>query len=132
MSKHVLSGECDCAFVKKAGSEDTLFGVWEDVDTSNALSGKTDSSEGNYVFMVGYASEGHVGEIIDDQYDTTTSPIVQNTMKVDYAMADGDSGGAVTDSAIVYYVGSISSKNTLGGYTAFVPWSHIDAGLDLQ
>lgn len=133
VTARVLGGECDCAFSQKTGSESTLFGNWIDTDTSNQLLSKGDPLDGDYVIMVGHESGVQIGQVIDDEYDTGTNPSIQNTYKIDTAMDHGDSGGPTIDLTTEnVYHGLISSFNTGGDYTAIVPWSHIDNGLDLQ
>lgn len=125
------SGECDCAFVKKTGSESTIFGTWYGINTSNSLSSKSDASLGNYVMMIGYTSSIQVGKVYDIDYDTTGSPSIENTMRVSYQMSSGDSGGSVIDFATANkYQGLIKGGNT--GYTIIIPWSHIDNALDIN
>lgn len=128
-----LGGECDCAFLEKTGSESTLFGNWWGTGQSNQLISKSDPLLGSYVVMIGYTSGIKVGKVIDNSYDTTTSPSIQNTIKVNYAMSGGDSGGTVIDlTTFNVYHGLISSGHSGGGYTAVIPWSHIDNGLNLR
>lgn len=129
VTKIVWSGECDCAFSKKTGSESTTFGVF----SSNTFTSKSDPLNGDWVYMTGYKSGTKLGKVIDPNYDTTTSPSIQNTKKINVAMDNGDSGGPAHDltTGNVYH-GLISSFNSNGGYTAVVPWSHIDNGLNLQ
>lgn len=126
------SEECDCAFVTLSSSESTIFGTYAGADSSNQLLSKSDALSGAYVVMYGKSSGAKVGQVIDIAYDTTTTPSIKNTHKISYEMAGGDSGGTVIDSSTYsVYHGLIKGSNT-SGYSFIIPWSHIDAALDLQ
>jgi len=122
------NGECDCAFVKKSGSESTLFGYWD----GNQLYTKGDPSVGSYVWAIGHDSADW-GYVSSNTWTSTVSGIdIKNTLKLEYANTEGgDSGGIVFD----YTTNSVYNGLIKGGtstYTVAIPWSHIDAGLDLQ
>ena len=78
--------------------------------------------------MIGKSSGIQVGQVISTNYDSG----IQNMHKINYAMAKGDSGGTVIDlTTFNVYQGLIKGGN-LSTHTSVVPWTHIDAALDLQ
>ena len=106
LTARVVGGECDCAFVKKSGSESTLFGNWWGTGSSNQLLSKSDPLVGNYVVMIGEASGIKVGKVISNTYtSTSSSSTVTNTLLIDYfASTSGDSGGTLIDKYAVFSV----------------------------
>lgn len=122
------NGECDCAFVQKSGSESTLFGYWN----GNQLYTKSDPSVGSYVWAMGQASVDW-GKVTSNTHTSSVGGIdILNTLKLDSANLSGtDSGGVVWDMTTgTVYHGLVKGGATT--YTVAIPWTHIDAGLDLQ
>jgi len=129
VTKTQHSGECDCAFVKKSSSESTLFGNWWGTSSSNQLYSKGDPQLYDYVVMIGKNSGIQIGQVISLDLDAGG---VDNMHKVNYAMQGGDSGGTVIDLTTYNVYQGLIQGGVPGSYTGIVPWSHIDAALDLQ
>lgn len=125
------SGECDCAFVKNTSSKSDLFGFLWGKNKVNLLTSKEDPQLGDYVVMLGRTSGFKVGKIISVDYDSNG---ISNMHKINQRMNDGDSGGPVIDvDTLDVYHGLVKGGSVLpASYTSIVPWSHIDAALNLR
>lgn len=82
--------------------------------------------------MIGKTSHIQLGEVIDDSYTTAYSPVISDTMVIDgFASVSGDSGGPIIDyTTFAKYHGI--TKGFVSGDTIMIPWTNVDAGLDLQ
>jgi len=124
------SGECDCAFVATNENTQTFFGYWGGYMNTNELTSKGDPETGDQVIMIGKVSGIQVGQVVNTHQEATN---VNNAHAINHLMLDGDSGGIVIDmETFSVYQGLIMAGNSITGHTAIVPWTHIDAALDLQ
>lgn len=130
-TKHSNGGSCDCAFVKKTGSEGLNSAVWWTPTSSQSITAKNDPLVNDYVYMIGKTSAIQYGKVIS----VTAAggvPTISNMIRIDwFAAQPGDSGGAIISAtSLNNYHGLV--KGFGDGDTFASKWSKIDLALDLQ
>lgn len=139
------NADCDCAFVKKSGSEQHWKAAYEGANDSLTFAGFSDPSVNDYVILVGQTSgiktvqvESVTASVTYNSLDDTPiSHTNTNHIRVDdWGIQAGDSGGTLHASGSnPDYHGIIVANNQVtgsDGKTYASKWSKIDASFDLN